>query len=324
MDRKSGFTSILVLILIVGIGVAAGAFYLTQKNTSSEKIKSSFLTTKTNTKNNSRITFKKVSEAKLLFTNGYADPTIIKLDNGTLVLYVNKFGPGGSGYRAYTSTDGLTWKEKTNVSLPNASTGRVVRFDNKIRFYYPGLQPIKPTDPPATIMSSISNDGFSFAKESGDRVVPKSGYYLEGPTVIKLSNGKFRMYFNENETASKEKRVSKIYAASSVDGLAWTREEKHTLESDQVVEKATEWSQALHPFVLVRPKGGYVMFYNTHSKIYAATSTDGLSWTKVGYVGIEGADVDGYYLPDGTLRLYYGNFSPQTSGVVYTVDLKEE
>ena len=329
MHKKGGF-ALLLIILVVGIMGVIGAVLYTgiNKRPSPETSLNNPLKPKTetavNTSNDSKLSFNKVSPEKLLFTGGYADPTFALLDNETMVLYVNKFGTGGSGYKAYTSNDGLTWTEKTNVSLPNASTGRVVKFDNKFRFYYPGLQPIKPSDPPASIMSSISGDGFSFTKESDNRIVPKSGYYLEGPTVIKLAEGKYRMYFNENETASKERRISKIYGASSPDGLTWTRDEKPTLESDQTVEKApSDWPQALHPFVLKRPTGGYLMLYNTHSKIYAATSEDGVSWIKTGYVGIVGADADGYYLPDGTLRVYYGNFSPETSGVVYTVDLKE-
>lgn len=330
MNNK-GFT-LLLIIIVVGITGVTGAVLYTGINKNKSSPETPFqnqLKPKTepaqNNVNNSKLTFSKVTKEKLLFTGGYADPTFTQLDNGTMMLYVNKFGTAGSGYKAYTSSDGLTWTEKTNVSLPNASTGRVVKFDNKVRFYYPGLQPIKPSDPPAAIMSSISNDGFAFTKESGNRIIPKTGFYLEGPTVIKLTDGKYRMYFNENETASKERRISKIYGANSFDGLTWTRDENPTLESDQTVEKApTDWPQALHPFVLKRPTGGYLMLYNTHSKIYAATSEDGVNWTKTGHVGIVGADADGYYLPDGTLRVYYGNFSPQTSGVVYTIDLKEE
>lgn len=192
-----------------------------------------------------------------------------------------------------------------------------------MRFYYPGLQPIKPSDPPADIFSSFSDDGYSFVKESGVRVSPRSGFYLEGPTVIKLKNGSYRMYFNENTISSKEKREGAIWGATSSDGLSWVRDEKVTLGSIPDGKNPSNWPQALHPFVLERQDGSYLMFYSTHSQVYAANSDDGINWEKIGSVGINGADVDGYYLSDDTIRLYYGNFSPTTSGVIYTIDIKE-
>lgn len=272
----------------------------------------------------SGFTFKKVSQDKLLFTGGYADPTFARLSDGTLVLYVNKFGSGEpSGYHAYTSSDGLNWKEHSS-NMPNAATGRAYVTEKGVRFYYPGLGPIRPTDPPASIFSSFSKDGFNFDKEAGERVKPRDGSYLEGPTVIELPDGNYRMYFNENTISSGQNKIGKIWGATSADGLNFIRDEKPTIESNPLVEQMPpDWPQALHPFVLKRPDGKFLMLYNTHSKVYAAISSDGISWKKLGYIGIEGADVDGYYLPDGTLRLYYGDFSPQTSGVVYTVDIQE-
>lgn len=267
--------------------------------------------------------FTKVSEPKLLFTGGYADPTYAKLTDGTQVLYLNSFAQQPSEYQVYTSDDGLDWT-KAKGQLPDASTGRAVPFGTQIRLYYPDRTPIKPSDPPASILSAISDDGFTFTNEAGTRVDPRDGYYLEGPTVIKLADGTYRMYFSENETASAEKRISAIYGASSTDGLAWTRDQTPTLESSQQAENAPpDWPQALHPFILTKKDGSYLMFYNTHSEVFAASSADGKNWIKIGYTGIRGADVDGYYLPDGNIRMYYGDFSPETSGVIYTVDIKQ-
>lgn len=65
------------------------------------------------------------------------------------------------------------------------------------------------------------------------------------------------------------------------------------------------------------------MFYNSHSKIFAAYSLDGYSWKKLGGIGVKGADVDAFYTEDGNIRVYFGDFSEQTSGVVYTGILKE-
>lgn len=323
-SKQAGFTAniFLVIIVIIIILAAVGAvlFFLSKSRT--QQISPSEKLSKKTT--SSKVSFQKVSQDKLLFTGGYADPTFAKLSDGTLVLYVNKFGQGPSGYYAYTSSDGLDWKEKS-ATLPQAATGRAFVTDEGVRFYYPGLGPLKPTDPPAPIFSSFAQDGFNFIKEEGERISPQDGHYLEGPTLIKIADGKYRMYFDEDTISSGLNKVGKIWGATSSDGLNFTIDEKPTIESDPSVEQMPpDWPQALHPFVLKRPDGKYLMLYNTHSKIYGALSSDGISWTKLGYIGIEGADADGYYLPNGTLRLYYGNFSPQTSGVVYVVDLKEK
>jgi hypothetical protein len=66
------------------------------------------------------------------------------------------------------------------------------------------------------------------------------------------------------------------------------------------------------------------MMYNSHSELYAATSTDGLAWEKIGKIGIHGADIDGYFQTDGSIRVYYGDFTPQTGGLVYTAVLKAQ
>jgi hypothetical protein len=66
------------------------------------------------------------------------------------------------------------------------------------------------------------------------------------------------------------------------------------------------------------------MLYNSHSEVYAATSTDGKTWTKLGKIGVHGADVDGYFQEDGTIRVFYGDFSEATQGVVYMGVLKVE
>ena len=133
------------------------------------------------------------------------------------------------------------------------------------------------------------------------------------------------MYYSEFKAESvQERKGARIMAATSSDGLSWTKDAKPTIESDETIEKSpADWPQVLRPFVLKRPAGGYVMFYNSHSKIFLAYSDDGYTWNKLGGLGIKGADVDGYYLADGTIRIYHGDFSEATSGVVYTGILKE-
>jgi hypothetical protein len=268
-----------------------------------------------------------VDPGKVILEGGYADPTIVPTANGYR-MYVNRQSGGPSGYGTFTSSDGISFvKEKDNV-IAGAATGRAVVLPNGIRFYYPGAQPIKPADPPADLFSSFSIDGVTFAKDPGALLKPRSNsHYLEGPTVFQLSDKSWRMYFNENTIASGNQLDGEIWGASSTDGLAWTRDEKATLQYDSTEKNAlnnigTVWPQVLHPFVLKNPNGGYIMFYNSHSEIFAATSNDGKTWKKIGKIGIHGADLDGFFQKDGSLRVYYGDFNPQSGGLVYTAVLK--
>lgn len=318
--EEKGFIHIVLILVILIVATIGGITFLALQK--SDKTKSPTSVVQNLTSTTKTTSFKVMGEAKLLFTGGYADPTLSTLPDGKLIMYINNFSKQPSKYEAHTSMDGLSWS-KVSAKLPNASTGRAVKFGNQTRLYYPDRTPIRPTDPPASILSAISNDGLNFTNETGTRVDPRDGYYVEGPTVFKLPDGTYRMLFSENETASAEKRISTIWGASSVDGFAWTRDEKPTLEATAKDEHIpTGWPQALHPFVLVKQGGGYLMFYNTHSEVYAAESKDGLAWTKLGAVGIHGADVDGYFEKDGSIRLFYGDFSPETQGVVYTVLVK--
>ncbi len=263
-------------------------------------------------------------EGKVILTGGYADPTVAKTASGYR-LYVNRQSGSPSGYLTYTSTDGKTWTKEKDSVITGAATGRAVTLSNGVRFYYPGMQPINPSDPPADMFSAFAADGLKFTKDSGKVLSPiDAAHYVEGPTVFQLPDKTWRMYFNENTTAAGNQRDGIIWGASSPDGMTWTRDSKATLESSTTEAAAGQWKQVLHPFVLVNPKGGYIMFYNSHSEMYAATSTDGLQWTKIGKIGIHGADLDGYFQADGTIRVFYGDFSEATQGVVYTGVLKVE
>jgi hypothetical protein len=327
-SKSKLFLAVLIIIVILVLSFGIFGYFYSQKQLEKSDQNSAFNKnpesySQTSNENSNTQAFEKLTEPKLLFTGGYADPTIATLFDGSLIMYINNFSSPPVKYEAHTSADGITWNP-VSANLPDASTGRAVKFGGQIRLYYPDKTPIRPTDPPASILSAISDNGINFVNENGTRVDPQEGFYLEGPTVFELKDGSYRMYFSENETQSAEKRISKIWGAASQDGLAWTRDDAASLEATVEDERIpADWPQALHPFVLTRSDGSYLMFYNTHSEVYAAHSTDGINWIKKGSVNIHGADVDGYYLDDNTIRLYYGDFSPETKGVVYTIDIKE-
>jgi uncharacterized protein (UPF0333 family) len=322
---------VVIIIAIVVLVIGTGSYYIYSGITSSTKTNDSVAASLTDTEstakettqasptpsaNTTKITV--AEEGKIILTGGYADPTVAATSTGYR-MYVNRQSGGPSGYMTFVSTDGKNWTKEKDSVISGAATGRAVTLPTGIRFYYPGMQPIKPSDPPADMFSAFSTDGVTFKKDAGTILSPSdSDHYVEGPTVFQLPDKSWRMYFNENTTAAGNQRDGIIWGASSKDGLTWTRDATPTLEADATeLGNTPQWKQVLHPFVIANPKGGYIMFYNSHSEIFAATSTDGLKWTKTGKVGIHGADIDGYFQADGTLRVFYGDFSPATQGVVY-------
>lgn len=255
-----------------------------------------------------------ISDVELLFTGGYADPSVIK--NGEeYLMYLNTFGtPKGVGVYILSSTDLVNWQEETAIVFPGIATARAVRFDEGIRVYYPENGVIK---------SSLSVDGLTNWQEDNAKITPKPNYKNEGPTVFQLPDNTYRMYFNEYLAASEGHgtiRTGEIYGASSQDGINWVVDKNPTLVFENAIEGRGMQDlppQVLHPFV-IKIQDNYYLFYNAHSEIFVAKSTDGSSWEKLGYTGIHGADVDAVVLADGSLRIYYGDFSPETQGVVYT------
>lgn len=313
-----GLISVLVLV-VIGIG-----FFVyqqqnnnaqeTQKNNGEENISQQKKTTK----------LKVESKDKKILPDGYADPTVLPTDSGYR-MYVNGKAGNQSGYLAFKSADGINWTKETDIIIAGVSTGRAILDNGQIQIFYPGSQPIKPSDPQANIYKATSSDGINFTKNNKVLVSPQStDYYLEGPTVFQLEDKSWRMYFNENTVKAEMQRDGIIWGASSEDGESWIRDSEPTISFDSTESAYANgaWSQVLHPFVLKNPNGGYLMFYNSHSKIFTALSKDGISWEKNGYLGIEGADVDGYFVNKDTINIYYGNWSASTGGLVYMGVLK--
>jgi predicted GH43/DUF377 family glycosyl hydrolase len=217
------------------------------------------------------------------------------------------------------SSDGLRFEIESDLGLAGVATARIFSVDGGYRLYYPTFEGRPSPDKTQKILSSFSTDGLHFEREEAVRIEPLPGTRgVFGPTIFKLEDGRFRMLFHEDVTSSG--RVSKgiIYGATSEDGLSWQRDDEPTLKPDE-----NEREQVLHPFVL-RYKEKYILFYNSHSRIFWADSKDGFVFERKGELGIRGADVDAILLENGKLRLYYGDFSPETGGVILSAILSPE
>jgi hypothetical protein len=329
-SNQSGLAHVAVFfVIIIVVLVSFAGWRVFQNNQPAEKTNAPKTANSTTAEPEPKNEVSKISviqKGELVLPKGHADPTVVATAAGYR-MYVNRQSGGPSGILIYTSPDGITWTKEKDIILPGTSTSRPLVLPTGVRLYYPESQPLTDGAPPAKMLSSFSSDGVNFTKDPGVRVSPRSNAsYLEGPTVFQLPDKTWRMYFNENTVAAKMQRDGEIWGASSSDGLTWTRDDKVTMQADNVESGTSNmkapWKQLLHPFVLANPKGGYIMFYNSHSEMYAATSVDGLAWKKIGSIGIHGADMDGYFQADGSIRAYYGDFNPKDGGLVYMAVLK--
>ena len=146
------------------------------------------------------------------------------------------------------------------------------------------------------------------------------------PDVVKLPNGKWRMYFQQQ---------SVIKSAISNDGLEWDDESGIRIEASSTSEP--DVVAVLAPTTILQKDGTYLMVYsgridkqygetktpNKDTKVFFwATSEDGLTWEKKGIAldprnpFLEGfADgPDLVHWDDGTIRLYFWGYK----GIYYS------
>ena len=146
--------------------------------------------------------------------------------------------------------------------------------DGKVRLYYCNNK---------GILSAISNDGLTFAKESGVRISPGTGFesIVCDPTIVNLPDGKIRMYYKgaNSQNPGPGQSIHKIYSAVSSDGLTF---QKEGLRIDSETNGDNGWASV--PDAIVLPDGRVRIYYVTASGmqhgIGSAISSDGLDFVK--------------------------------------------
>ena len=133
------------------------------------------------------------------------------------------------------------------------------------------------------IVSYVSDDGLQLQKEDGNRLT--GNLYM--PFVVKLSDGKFRLYY------TKMGNKKSIRSAISEDGLTFTIEEGDRLTSDG---SSYESEGVGRQKIMQLSDGSYRMYYigygeNGHDRILSAVSEDGLDWTREEGIIIDPSDL---------------------------------
>ncbi len=245
-------------------------------------------------------------------SNGdYWNPDVVRLANGQLRMYY-EYQPSGNVKNIYSliSSDGLTWESENGIRISEGNMPAVVQLpDGRWRIYYNDC---------GSFGSAISEDGLNFVKEGGYRLEPSGegyeAYGIRHPTVVKLDDGTYRMYYDAQEADGRQER---ILSAVSSDGLTWQK------EGVRVDYSSIPNCDSLTSPYVVRTSDGYTRLYLTvrgfmateKSGIYLAVSQDGLDFSIKEGPEIGGFDEGGQShgimdpsvveIQTGTLRMYY-------------------
>ena len=200
-----------------------------------------------------------------------------------------------------TAPTGCAWVEHANNPLirsdaaPDGLMGDpfVVRTGLSYAMYY-GAVPGDFSNPELVrIFRATSPDGLVWTR-NGVPVLEAgaSGSWdsvkVETPTVLRLPDGTYRMYYAGNDVPGSEFGY-RIGLTESADGVNWTRHPANPVLSFGGTGEFDEMS-LLDPEVLYDPANArYLLWYAGISKtstlaIGLATSTDGISWQKQGVV----------------------------------------
>ena len=191
-----------------------------------------------------------------------------------------------------TSDDGITWTRNDGnpVFAPDGQGGPVAVFHNGVQWVmlfrvwdgYEASDLLLATAPAPEGPWTVADEP---ALELGGAM--DWDYEALIPNSVVQAGDEFRLYYSSN---------GKIGLATSADGLVWTKydnpstTDRMVAASDPVFERNRElgsWDSnyVIHPFV--RPtEDGFEMFYGgsggSHEQIGYATSTDGITWARVG------------------------------------------
>lgn len=173
----------------------------------------------------------------------------------------------------------------------------------------------------------MSSDGLTFTVEDGFRITAEAAAFTgthvgatSGATIIRLADGRYRMYFSDLPRPGDPPGGHRIKSAVSADQLHWTMEEGVRVGPGAPMLTGS----AEHPFALSNPDGSVALYYGKFGGpgtggpegIYHSTSVDGLTFETETYDIFFGNDPDAVRLADGTLLMYYGQFDPQVGGTI--------
>lgn len=236
----------------------------------------------------------------LLGTN-IIDATVVTLADGTYRMYYAGYGDYSTpeptdGYIASAvSSDGLHWVTEGRRGLSGGWPRVITLPDGRLRMYYSTSE---------NVGAALSSDGLQWTSEQMSGLPPATADFAwAGVGVVRTDTG-YRMYYSVTEPSESYRMtgVTRIYSATSTDGLAWQTEEGIRIDPAML---GRQEPAALHPDVIRHDDGTLEMYFWTPSNvIWTARSTDGINFTQLTRHGMFGADPCVVRLPDGGFRVY--------------------
>ena len=228
-------------------------------------------------------------------TSDVLNPSVIKW-NGKYYNYYS--GCDGETWRTglAVSEDGINWVENSNNPVLDlrkdewdssyiAANGSAVVFQNKVYYYYQGLD--KDTNTSA-IGLAISEDGVNFDEKTRTYVLGGGQDWesagIGDPYVIEFDGKLYMYYLGQNELG-----IQSLGLASSTNGTDWI-EYKNNPIMDVGAKGAFDEAGLGEPSVIYKAPYFYMVYTgrnaNEQRNIGIAVSSDGVTWKKHNYEGI--------------------------------------
>lgn len=243
-----------------------------------------------------------------------ADPNAVVLPDGRVRLY---WAGGVEGLTSAVSTDGVRFTKEPGQRLDPSVGGphtRIVALpDGRWRLFF-NVGRGDTVD--RGIGSAVSTDGLDFAVEPGLRVssvaaglAPKE---LSPGDVVKLPDGRWRMYFSSISTTHRDPRTVHERARSAVssDLLNWQVEPGDRIGGSSAVRGSGE-----HPAAIELADRSVALFYGRPSpfNLFVSVARDGATFKAEQPLMYGVLDSAIIRRPDGTHLLYYGTHDRRTN-----------
>lgn len=262
-----------------------------------------------------------------------ADVAVLKLNDGRFRMIIGASPGSSGGMRSAISTDGVKFalESGTRVTvctqqIPCFYHPFVMRLDDGRVKLFVGL----PRDIQGTVSGIYSftstDDGLTFTLDAGVRVTAAAAGTegVSGPSIVKMKNGGWRMYFSNAILTTTGPGPTKIVSAFSTDLTSWTVD-----AGVRIGEGSTALTgRGEHPGSIANADGSITLVYFRNNGmptgIFYSTSSDGLAFTREARTGFgfetplgQGNDPFLMHLSNGNIRMYH-NWGNDVGGAVYT------
>ncbi|MBI4399259.1 dienelactone hydrolase family protein [Candidatus Micrarchaeota archaeon] len=196
-----------------------------------------------------------------------------------------------------TSQDSKNWVKENRLLIDHASVAHPAILPNGSLVVYYVNGSIDTFD------CSISDDGINY--RYGDcKLYDYTTEKAWDPYVIRLENGKYRLFFFGPEPGPSNTPNSKIYSALSDDGINFVQEDGIRFKENSITDPAVVYNNGI-----------WRMYTAQGQSVIVATSSDGYTFTKIGIYNTGGSVPDVLQLEDNSLLLYICS----NQGIVYMV-----